>query len=99
MITASYHGTILAQSEVTIYLEGNHYFPRESVAPAILRKSWVRTLCYWKGIARYYHVAAEEQHLANAAWSYPLPSPLAWRIRDMVAFAPQHGIRINDDRA
>ncbi len=52
MITASYHGTVLARSAKPIYLEGNHYFPRESVTAPAIEKSWLRTLCYWKGIAR-----------------------------------------------
>lgn len=98
MITASYHGTILARSPNTIYLEGNHYFPRESVIAPAIEKSWLRTPCYWKGVARYYHVTAGQQRLTYAAWSYPLPSPLAWRIRAMVAFDPASGIRIQDDR-
>jgi uncharacterized protein (DUF427 family) len=98
MITASYHGTVLARSSKTIYLEGNHYFPRESVPAPAIEKSWLRTLCYWKGIARYCHVTANERRLANAAWSYPLPSPLAWRIKAMVAFDLSSGIRIDDDQ-
>jgi len=97
MITASYHGTILARSPKTIYLEGNHYFPRESVTAPVIETSWLRTLCYWKGIARYYHVTVDGRRLANAAWSYPLPSPLARRIKAMVAFDLASGIRIDDD--
>jgi uncharacterized protein (DUF427 family) len=99
MITASYHGTVLARSSTTIYLEGNHYFPRESVTATAIEKSWLRTLCYWKGIARYSHVTVGEQRVTNAAWSYPLPSPLAWRIKGMVAFDLASGIRIDDDQS
>lgn len=92
MVTASYGGTVLARAERTVFLEGNHYFPRETVDGGTLEKSWLRTLCYWKGIARYYHVQAGGHRITNAAWSYPVPSPLAWRIRDMVAFDTGTGI-------
>lgn len=58
MITAAFHGQVIARSEQTVYLEGNHYFPRESLVPDALEDSWVRTLCFWKGVAFYRHVRA-----------------------------------------
>lgn len=99
MITATYHGTVIARTPKTVYLEGNHYFPLDAIITGTLDGSWLRTLCYWKGIARYYHVTTGGQHLPNAAWSYPLLSPLAWRIRSMVAFDQGSGIRITEDPA
>ncbi|WP_426997005.1 DUF427 domain-containing protein [Pseudarthrobacter sp. N5] len=99
MMTASFHGTVIARSENTVYLEGNHYFPPESVTPGALEKSWLRTLCYWKGIARYYHVSAAGRRAANAAWAYPYPSPLARKIKAHVAFDPGSGIHIDNKPA
>ncbi|MDP9890146.1 DUF427 domain-containing protein [Pseudarthrobacter enclensis] len=95
-VTATYAGTVLARAERTVFLEGNHYFPRETVDEDALEKSWLRTLCYWKGIARYYHVQAGGHRITNAAWAYPLPSPLAGRIRNMVAFDTGTGILVQE---
>lgn len=99
MVTASYAGTVLARAERTVFLEGNHYFPRETVEEGALEKSWLRTLCYWKGLARYYHIRVESHRISNAAWAYPLPSPLAWRIRNMVAFDTAKGIVVQTQPA
>lgn len=96
MITATFHGQVVARSEQTIYLEGNHYFPAESVMPDTLENSWVRTLCFWKGVARYHHVRAGEHRAPNAAWSYPRPTPLARMIKGHVAFAPGGGVIVTD---
>jgi uncharacterized protein (DUF427 family) len=96
-VTASYAGTVLARSESTVYLEGNHYFPLDTVDQNTLEKSWVRTLCYWKGIARYYHIRVEGRRISNAAWVYPMPSPLARKIKNMVAFDTSTGIRIREE--
>ncbi|WP_434614606.1 DUF427 domain-containing protein [Arthrobacter sp. A5] len=98
MITATFHGQVIARAEQTVFLEGNHYFPPNSVEPAVLAKSWLRTLCFWKGIARYHHVHAGGFRASNAAWSYPLPSPLAWTIKGHVAFDPASGIVIRDEK-
>ncbi|MDQ6752600.1 MAG: DUF427 domain-containing protein [Actinomycetota bacterium] len=97
MITATYNGKVIARSADTVYLEGNHYFPPGSVQTGVLDKSWLRTLCYWKGIARYYHVRAGDRRAPNAAWSYPVPSPLARKIRSHIAFNPGSGILITAD--
>lgn len=96
MITAEYQGIAVASSSDTVYLEGNHYFPLDSVQVGILEKSWLRTFCFWKGIARYYHVTLDGERLPNSAWSYPAPSPLARRIRGMIAFEAHAGIIIQD---
>ncbi|RAX44129.1 DUF427 domain-containing protein [Arthrobacter sp. AQ5-06] len=94
MITATFQGQVIARSEETVYLEGNHYFPMASVSPDVLEKSWVRTLCYWKGVARYYHVRTGSRRAANAAWMYPHPTPLARKIKGHIAFAPGSGVDI-----
>ncbi|MCO4255425.1 DUF427 domain-containing protein [Pseudarthrobacter cellobiosi] len=97
MITAAFHGQVIARSEQTVYLEGNHYFPRESLVPDALEDSWVRTLCFWKGVAFYHHVRAGGHRSPNAAWSYPRPTPLARMIKGHVAFAPGGGVIVSDD--
>lgn len=97
MITATFHGRVIAGSDETVYLEGNHYFPVGSVRPDSLEDSRLRTLCFWKGMARYYHVRAGEHRAANAAWAYPRPSPLARRIKGHVSFSPGSGVVISGD--
>jgi uncharacterized protein (DUF427 family) len=82
-----------------VYLGGNHYFPAESVRGAVLSDSWLRTLCYWKGIARYHHAEIDGVRLPNAAWSYRHPSPLARRIKGMVAFEQASGITVREEDA
>ena len=95
MVTATFHGQVIARTEQAVYLEGSHYFPAESVKPGVLEKSWLRTLCYWKGIARYHHVRAGGFHSSHAAWAYPHPTPLARKIKGHVAFAPGGGVIIS----
>lgn len=97
MVTASYAGTVLARASKTVVLEGNHYFPRHAVDDSVLEKSWVRTLCYWKGMARYYHVRVDGRRISNAAWAYPRPSPLVRKIKHMVAFDTAAGILIREE--
>jgi uncharacterized protein (DUF427 family) len=83
---ATWNGTVLAESERTIVVEGNHYFPPEDVTRALLAPSDTQTTCAWKGTASYYDVVAEGQRNAGAAWYYPDPKPAAAEIRDYVAF-------------
>ncbi len=78
----------IAESDETIVVEGHHYFPREAVRVKYLRPSWLVTLCWWKGIARYYTVEVGGARNRNAAWSYPRPWPWIRKIRGRVAFAP-----------
>lgn len=97
-VTARYGPTLIARSDQTVYLEGNHYFPADSIRPGILTNSLLRTLCFWKGIARYHHFQIGGVRLVNAAWSYPRPSPLAHRIKGMIAFEAATGITVNEER-
>ena len=97
MMTATFQGQLIARAEQTIYLEGNHYFPPNAVEPAVLTKSWLRTLCVWKGIARYRHVSAGGFRASNAAWSYPLPTPLAWQLKGHIAFDLASGVVIGEE--
>ncbi|MBS4728232.1 DUF427 domain-containing protein [Mycobacterium sp. SM1] len=86
MIRAVWKGTVLAEAPRTRRVEGNHYFPPESVNRAHLIESPTRSLCPWKGIAHYYTVRVGDDVNPDAAWCYPHPSPLARRIKNHVAF-------------
>lgn len=83
---AVWNGAVIAASDATIVIEGNHYFPRESVRDEYLRPSAMVSVCPWKGVARYYAVEVEGVRNSNAAWSYPHPWPWIRRIRGHVAF-------------
>jgi uncharacterized protein (DUF427 family) len=86
MMRAVWNGAVLAQVEHTVVMEGNHYFPPESLDRAYFSESRTRSLCPWKGIARYYSVTGDGQTNPNAAWYYPHPSPFARKIKNHVAF-------------
>ncbi len=80
------NGVTIADSNNTILLEGNHYFPPENVNERLLKRSWMRSACPWKGVAAYYHVEAEGGPNVNAAWTYRHPFPWIRKIKDHVAF-------------
>ncbi len=86
MPKAIWNGAVLAESDETIVVEGNHYFPPESVNDELFRSSEAHTMCPWKGVASYYDVEVEGQVNRGAAWFYPNPSPAASEIKDYVAF-------------
>jgi uncharacterized protein (DUF427 family) len=81
-----WNGGTVADSEATLVVEGNHYFPPESVDFDLLRPSDTTTICPWKGTAHYFHVVVNGDENADAAWYYPEPKPAAAEIRDRVAF-------------
>jgi uncharacterized protein (DUF427 family) len=85
-VKAVWNGTVLAASDDTVVVEGNHYFPRAAVASEHLVESGKTTRCPWKGKASYFHVEARGERNPDAAWTYPKPWPLARRIRGRVAF-------------
>ena len=86
MATATWNGTILASSDDTVVVEGNHYFPRESVADGVLVESSRTSVCPWKGTASYHSVVVDGQVNEDAAWTYPEPKPEAAQIADRIAF-------------
>lgn len=94
MPKAIYNGAVLAQSDDTIRIEGNHYFPRESLNLEYFRDSDHHTNCFWKGVASYYHIEVDGKVNKNAAWYYPTPKPAAHAIEDRVAF--WHGVEVVD---
>lgn len=83
---ATWNGTLLAESATVRRVEGNVYFPPDSLRREHLRESSQTSLCLWKGKARYLDVVVGDAVNTGAAWYYPRPTPLARRIRDHVAF-------------
>jgi uncharacterized protein (DUF427 family) len=88
MMRAIYYGQVLAEAPRTVRVEGNHYFPPDSLHRDLFVASRTKTLCPWKGIAHYYTLASSDAALPDVAWYYPHPSPLARRIKNHVAFDP-----------
>lgn len=83
---ATWNGATIAESDDTVEVEGNHYFPLSSVDRQYLQDSATHTVCPWKGTASYYHVVVDGQTNRDAAWYYPDPSSAAAAIADRVAF-------------
>ena len=86
MARAQWNGVTLAESDHTVVVEGNHYFPPDAVNREYLLESDTHTTCPWKGLASYYHVEAGGEVNRDAAWYYPEPKAAAAEIKDHVAF-------------
>ena len=86
MAKATWAGKTIAESNATVEVEGNQYFPPEAVTQKFLKRSSHTTVCSWKGIAHYYHVEVDGMKNENAAWYYPEPKPAAAEIKDRIAF-------------
>jgi len=86
MPRAIWNGTVIAQSDTCIVVEGNRYFPPQAVNRDFLRESNRRTVCSWKGTARYFDVVVGENVNKDAAWHYPAPKPDAVHVKDYIAF-------------
>jgi uncharacterized protein (DUF427 family) len=89
---ATWRGTVLAESDRTEVVEGNHYFPPDSVKREHFRPSTTKTVCPWKGTASYHTVSVDGVENADAAWFYPSPKDAAKNIKDYVAF--WHGVEV-----
>jgi uncharacterized protein (DUF427 family) len=89
---AVWNGAILAESDRTRVVEGNHYFPPDAIHKEFFIENSHHTVCPWKGVASYYDVNVGGEVNASAAWFYPDTSPAAEPIRDYVAF--WHGVRV-----
>jgi len=83
---AIWNGTVIASSDDTVVVEGNHYFPATSVDQGVLRPSQTTSVCPWKGTASYYSLEVDGKTNADAAWFYPEPKDAASQIADHVAF-------------
>ncbi len=90
MPQAVFNGKVIADSDNTVVVEGNHYFPPESINTEYFSETPAyNTNCPWKGIASYYDVHVEGQSAEAVAWTYKDPSPAAANIKDHVAFYPK----------
>jgi uncharacterized protein (DUF427 family) len=83
---AIFNGQVIAESNNTVVIEGNHYFPPDSVRKEFLTGSNTHTTCPWKGLASYYNVIVNGEKSNDAAWYYPNPKTLAEGIKGYVAF-------------
>ncbi len=83
---AVWNGQVIAESENTLVIEGNHYFPIDSVKKEYLNESGTTSVCPWKGTANYYNLKVEGAENPDAVWYYATPSELAKGIKDRVAF-------------
>ena len=92
MPRAVWRGQVIAESDDTIVVEGNHYFPPDSINGDLLFDSPTTSRCFWKGKARYMTVVVDDDVNPDAAWYYPEPWPPARRIAGYVAF--WRGVRI-----
>ncbi len=85
-IQAIWNGVVIAESDDTVVVENNHYFPLESVRQELLRPSQHETFCPWKGTASYYSLEVDGELNPDAAWFYPEPKEAAAEIRSRLAF-------------
>ena len=92
MAKATWETAVLAESDACVEVEGNQYFPAESIRREFFQPSSTQTVCPWKGTARYYDVVVDGKRNKDAAWYYPEPSAAAKQIKDRVAF--WKGVRV-----
>ena len=92
MTRAVWKGAVLAESDETIVVEGNHYFPPEAIRREFFRASATHTVCGWKGTASYYDIVVGDAVNRDAAWYYPTTKPEASKIAGYVAF--WHGVTV-----
>jgi uncharacterized protein (DUF427 family) len=86
MIRATWNGTVLAESDNTVIVEGNHYFPPTAIRSKHFEPSEHHTTCRWKGVANYYDIVVGDDRNPSAAWFYPETKPDADEIRGRIAF-------------
>ncbi|EAY27896.1 DUF427 domain-containing protein [Microscilla marina] len=83
---AIWNGEVIAESNDTVVIEGNHYFPKNSIKSEFYQNSDHKTNCFWKGEASYYTLAVNGEKNVDAAWYYPTPKDAAEGIKDHVSF-------------
>lgn len=86
MAKATWKGTVIAESDDTVVVEGNHYFPRDAIRADAFERTEHTSVCPWKGTANYFTVVVEGERNENAAWTYESPKSAASAIKDRVAF-------------
>ncbi|MFI0433369.1 MAG: DUF427 domain-containing protein [Candidatus Nanopelagicales bacterium] len=83
---ATWNGTVIAESDDTVVVEGNHYFPRGAIVEELFTESDTHSTCPWKGEASYLNVMVDGKANPDAAWYYPMPKDAAAQIAGRVAF-------------
>ncbi|MGB1249509.1 MAG: DUF427 domain-containing protein [Candidatus Promineifilaceae bacterium] len=86
MTRATWNGQVLAESDKTVIVEGNHYFPKSSLNMAFFEQNSRKSSCPWKGVASYFDITVDGKTNRGAAWIYPTPKAAASNIKDHVAF-------------
>ncbi len=86
MVEARWNGAVIARSDDTVVIEGNHYFPRAAVDESLLSPSETTSICPWKGTANYYNLIVAGAENRNAVWYYADPKPAAAEIKGRLAF-------------
>lgn len=94
MVKAVWNDVVIAESNETVVVEGNHYFPPDSLNHDALAPSDTTSACFWKGKANYYHVTVGGETNRDAAWYYAEPKRRARNIKNHVAF--WHGVKVTD---
>ena len=89
------NGTVLAESDDIVMVDGNPYFPRGAMRQEFFRESSHTTVCGWKGTASYWDVVLADHVLSNAVWSYETPKPDADNIRERIAFYLGKGVELS----
>ncbi len=83
---AIWNNKLIAESNKTIIVENNHYFPADAVSKDFIKPSSTHTTCPWKGVASYYTLVVDGKENPDAAWFYPNPKPAAENIKGYIAF-------------
>jgi uncharacterized protein (DUF427 family) len=91
---AVWNGAVLAESDATVVVDGNHYFPAASLDKQYFAESETHTTCFWKGAASYYNVQVNGEVNKDGAWFYPSASEAAKKIEGYVAF--WHGVKVSE---
>ncbi|MBI2663299.1 DUF427 domain-containing protein [Candidatus Woesearchaeota archaeon] len=86
MVKAIWNGKVIAESNNTVVVENNHYFPPESINMKFLKKSGNKYTCAWKGVCDYYNIKVDDELNEDAAWMYPEPTEAAKSIKGRFAF-------------
>lgn len=94
MVQAKWNGAVIAESDDTVVVEGNHYFRRDAVRADMLTSSDTTSFCPWKGTASYHSLVLDGEINADAAWYYPEPKDAASEIKDRIAF--WKGVEVSD---
>lgn len=94
MVQAKWNGAVIAESNDTVVVEGNHYFQRDTVKADMLTSSDTTSFCPWKGTASYHSLVLDGETNADAAWYYPEPKDAASEIKDRIAF--WKGVEVSD---